>query len=244
MKNYASLFGHLAEMRRRLFAAALCWLGGIIICWIYWQEILDIFLIWPLHLLKTAPKIIYSAPAEAVTLSIKIGVYGGLLLAAPVILYQIWAFLAPGLYKHEKKIILPAAFVSTLMFALGLIFCYLIIPHLMFFFTQYSGGRLEALLRVDLYLSFIFQMLLAFGLTFEMPVVAYVLAKMGIVSAGMLWQAGRFAIVGIFIIAAIFSPPDVFSQMVMAVPLLLLYALSILVAKLSYPKENCQPGGD
>jgi sec-independent protein translocase protein TatC len=228
-----SLFDHLEELRwtliRCILAAAVC----AVPCWVYWRRIFDALAVWPLRHSVPAPRIIFTAPAEAVMLSVKIAVAGGALLASPFIFQQLWTFISPGLYKKEKTAILPVAIASTVCFLAGIAFCYCLLPLLLKFLTGFAGGRVDPLFKIGEYFDFLIKMCLAFGLVFEMPVVAFALSKMGVIDYRFLIKYGRHAILLMFIVAAVLTPPDVLSQVLLALPLLALYGISVLVAFLA-----------
>ncbi|MBN1980440.1 MAG: twin-arginine translocase subunit TatC, partial [Chitinivibrionales bacterium] len=179
-----------------------------------------------------------TAPTEAFMLSIKIAIYGGIILSMPVIIYQLWRFISPGLYKKEKVIILPVVFVSSACFLGGVFFTYLIVPYLLSFLDKYAGGRLDAYYKAGEYLGFLLKLALAFGIVFELPVVSFILTKLGIIDYHFLIKYTRHAIVIIFIVAAVLTPPDVLSQSLMAIPLLILYGVSILISYLTGKKKR------
>lgn len=224
------LLKHIEELRWRLIKCALAVIVFAIPCGIYWVKIFDIVMIYPLRFANPKPQLIYTSPAETVVLSLKITIAGSLILASPVIFYQIWKFISPGLYKIEKMMVLPVSILSMLSFVTGILFCYFSLPLLLRFLTSFAPSRLNPFFRIDEYLSFLLKLSLAFGLIFELPVVSYILSRAGIISARFLIRNLRYAIVIIFIIAAILTPPDVVSQALLAAPLILLYAISIIVA--------------
>jgi len=221
---------HLEQLRWRLIKSIAAVVVLAIPCGILWQRIFDIVMIYPLRFADPKPRLIVTSPVEAVMLSLKIAVAGGIVLAAPVIFYQLWRFVAPGLYKHEKNLILPSVFFSTVFFLAGVGFCYLMLPYLLRFLAAFSGGRMDAYYRTNEYLAFLLQLCLAFGVVFELPVISYVLTKLDIITPGFLVRNFKYALVIAFIAAAVLTPPDVLSQLLMAAPLTLLYALSILVS--------------
>lgn len=234
-----SFLDHLEELRWRVIKAAVAIVACSIPCGIYWRKLFDVVMLYPLRFTDPKPHLIITSPMEAVMLSIKIAITGGILLSVPVVFYQFWRFISPGLYKNEKRMVLPAAIASSLCFLLGVSFCYLSIPYVFKFLTQYAQGRMDAMFKINEYLSFIIKLSLAFGLVFELPVVSFVLTKMGVVTPRFLIQKSKYAIVGIFIVAAILTPPDVVSQTILAVPLLVLYAISIGVSYLARRKQKC-----
>jgi len=223
-------FDHLEALRWCVIKSAVAIVVFAIPCGIFWKEILDIVMIYPLRLTDPHPKLIFTTPAESVILSFQIALACGLIAAAPVVFYQLWRFISPGLYKNEKKLILPTVFASTFFFLLGISFCYFTFPILMNFFVKYAGNRIDPMFKVNDYFGFLLKLSLSFGLVFELPVVTFVLSRMGILTARFLIKNLRYAIVIIFIVAAVLTPPDVVSQCLLAAPLFVLYGLSILVA--------------
>ena len=228
-----SLISHIEELRWMLIRCICLIIICAIPCGILWRRIFDVILIWPLHLSENAPRIIYTAPAEAIMLSFKIALIGGVILALPFIFQQIWSFISPGLYKKERITILAATIASTVCFLSGIVFCYFLLPYVLKFLTDFAAGQLDPYFRIGEYFNFLIKMCFAFGFAFELPVIAFVLSKMGVIDHHFLIRYFRYAIVAIFIIAAILTPPDVLSQVLLALPLLALYALSILIAFLA-----------
>ena len=168
---------------------------------------------------------------------LKITLLAAFLLALPVVLYQAWAFVAPGLYTHEKKLVLPLVVSSTLLFFLGVGFCYFFVFGQVFTFIQgFAPQSITAAPDIEAYLSFVMTMFIAFGAAFEVPIVVIVLARIGMVSIEKLKAFRSYFIVLAFIIAAILTPPDVISMSLMGVPLLVLYGVGILVARFSSTK--------
>jgi sec-independent protein translocase protein TatC len=154
------------------------------------------------------------------------------LVALPYVLYQMWAFVAPGLYQHEKRLALPVLFSSVVFFAIGMSFAYFIVFPVAFgFFAGYAPAGVQMMTDIDKYLSFVLTMFIAFGITFEVPVVVVVLVRLGIVSVEKLRAIRGYVIVGAFVVGAIFTPPDVLSQLMLAVPLWLLYEVGLLIAR-------------
>jgi sec-independent protein translocase protein TatC len=222
---------HLEELRWRLVKslAAIC--IGAIPCGYYWRKIFDFVIMYPLSTAHTKPHLIFSAPSAAVILSIQTALIGGLILSCPVVFYQLWKFIAPGLYPQEKKLILPLVIFTTLSFFAGIAFSYVVLPMFLNFLISFGEGALEPYFKADEYISFLFKIVLAFGIIFEMPVAAFVLSRAGLITHRFLLKYVRFAILIIFIVAAVLTPtPDAFSQLLMALPLMALYGISIIVA--------------
>jgi sec-independent protein translocase protein TatC len=232
----APLMEHLLELRRRLIFALVGFAVCFAICFAFSTPIFNV-LARPLH--ATTNHLIYTALPEYFFTQIKIGAFGGLCLGFPVIASQIWMFVAPGLYKHEKRAFLPFLMWTPVLFVMGAAFVYyLMLPNLVGFFGAYQtaptpgtmGIELEA--KVSDYLDMVMTLIIAFGLTFQLPVLLSLLGKVGIVTSAGLRSMRRFAIVGLFAVAAIFTPPDAISMISLAVPLVLLYEISILSVKM------------
>jgi sec-independent protein translocase protein TatC len=228
------LTAHLAELRSRLIKSLIAVGVAFVLCYQF-VETLMAWLIAPLKALDPASKVqvIGTGLAEAFFTKLKVSFIAGIFLASPVIFYQIWRFVAPGLYEHERRYVKPFVFFATCFFVCGAYFCYrLVFPTAFgFFLEEYGSISIEPLLKISEYLSFASRMLLAFGVVFELPVFTFFLARTGIVDHKMMMATWRYAVVGIFIVAAVLTPgPDVASQLLMATPLLVLYVASIGVA--------------
>ena len=234
-----TLLEHLGELRVRLVRAFLAVTIGFFACYGFAKEL---FYYLSLPLLKVMPadaKFIYTGVAEGFFVDLKISFVAGLFIACPFLFYQVWAFIAPGLYDEEKRYITPLALCSALFFLGGGAFCYFgVFPFAFEFFMSYSTDNIVAMLSINEYLSFALKMLIAFGLIFEMPLFAFFLARMGVITAEWMRRVRKYAVLAVFIIAAILTPPDVFSQLLMAAPMLVLYEISIWVAVLVGKKKK------
>lgn len=239
------LLDHLNELRSRLTKAVIALAAGFGICW-YFVDPLFNFLMQPLlSVLPEGTHAQYTTLPEAFFIRMQIAFFAGAFLMSPAIFYQIWAFVAPGLYEEEKRYILPIAFFSAVFFVAGGVFCYYIVfPFAFSFFISYSTPEIVITPKVSDYLSFTLKLLFAFGIIFEMPIFTLFLARLGIVTAAMMKKGRRYAIVGIFILAAILTPPDVVSQLLMACPMLLLYEISIWVAAIFGRKKKSEEKAD
>ena len=232
-----SFLDHLEELRWRLVKMSLAVAITSVPCGIFWRQICNIVMIYPLRLSNPKPHLYYNSPIEGVMLSFKIALGAGFIVAAPVIFYQIWKFIAPGLFPNEKKIVLPTVIASSLAFLCGIVFCYLWLPHLFKILTSYAQGLADPMFTIGKYFNFILKLSLAFGLVFELPVISFVCTRIGIMPPRFLIHHWRIAIIATFIIAAILTPPEPISQILMAIPLLLLYGLSIITSLMAGRKS-------
>jgi len=236
----APLLDHLIELRKRLVYSILALFGGFIICFAFADPIYN-FLTAPLaHALAGQPgrHLIYTQVYEKFFTNAKVGLFGGLCLAFPVIAAQVWMFVAPGLYRHERKAFLPFLFASPMLFITGAAFVYYVmLPYALKFFLGFEtkGSKdalpIEMMAKVGDYFDFVTTLIFAFGLTFQLPVALALLGRVGIVSSDMLRKSRRYAIVGIAALAAIFTPPDIFSMISLLVPLVFLYEVSIWIVR-------------
>ncbi len=227
------LMEHLRELRQRLVYSLIAVILAVLGCTLYVDPIWA-FLVAPMQNALDATQsgtMAITDPIEGVMTWFRVAGLAGLGLASPVVFFQIWQFIAPGLYPKEKNLVLPLVFGSTTLFLAGAAFCYFVIFTYAFpFFLQVSGEDVQAVLSIQSYLSVITQLLLAFGICFQLPVVAFFLARVGLIDHLDLMRFFRYAIVAIFVVAAVLTPPDVLSQMLMAIPLTLLYGFSIVLA--------------
>jgi len=240
--NEMPLMDHLRELRRRLLIA----ISAIVIAAFFAYGVSDsIFYVLckPFFDSFSDGTLIGTGPADAFLLKIKMAIVSGAVLSSPIVFYQIWLFISPGLRTEEKKLVIPFLLSTTSLFLVGMSFCYVaVLPVAMQFFSeQYGSIKINPTIRITEHISFMAQAILAFGLIFEMPILAYFLGRFGVVTSAGLIKGTRIAIVVIFILSAILTPPDVLTQFLMAGPLLILYGLSILVVKYaenSYEKTS------
>ena len=230
------LMDHLRELRTRILRALLAVLAGFCLC--YWQAprlqaALEAPLLKALQALpEVTGKLMFTGLAEAFIVEVKVALAAGFLAAAPFVFYQFWAFMAPGLYPRERRLLIPLALGTGLFFVAGALFGYFVVfPPAFDFFLSYNSDTVTAMPALAEYFGFCIQLLLAFGLVFELPVLAFFLARFGLINAGMLKKARGYSYIAAFIIAAVLTPPDVVSQLLMAGPLLLLYEISIWVVR-------------
>ena len=227
------LTAHLEELRARLIKALLAMGLGAVACYQFVEPLMA-WLIAPVKVLDPDKvQIVGTGIAEAFFTKLKVSFIAGIFLASPVIFFEVWKFVAPGLYDTEKRYVKPFVFFGTLFFVSGAYFCYrFVFPTAFgFFVAQYSSIEVAPFLRISEYLSFTSRMLLAFGVVFELPVFTFFFARLGLVNHTMMIAWWRYAIVGIVIVAGMLTPgPDIASQLLMAAPLLFLYGVSIGVA--------------
>ncbi len=227
-----SFLEHLDELRTRLTISAVAVLVGFLVAFAFSSHVFD-FIMKPLQAaLPPGGKLVYTEPAEAFLLYLKISALAGTVLAAPVVIWQLWLFIAPGLYQHEKRYAIPFVMLSSFFFVSGAAFShYLVFPFAWRFFASFNTDYVEFMPRIAPAFSLYSKLMLAMGGVFQMPTLVFFLARMGVVSGRMLFRYTKYAILIIFIVAAIITPgPDVVSQCLVAAPMLMLYAVSILIA--------------
>ena len=226
-----SFISHLIELRDRLLRSAIAWIV-VFVCLFPWAN--DLYSLLAQPLLSKLPQGGQMIATEVVTpffVPVKVAMMAAFLVALPYILYQVWSFVAPGLYSHEKKYILPLVVSSMILFVAGMSFAYfLVFPIVFGFIVKIAPHGVAVMTDIGKYLDFVLTMFLAFGITFEVPIVVVVLAMTGMVEVQKFKEARPYVIVGAFIIGAIFTPPDVISQTMLALPLWLLYELGVIVA--------------
>jgi sec-independent protein translocase protein TatC len=227
-----SFLTHLVELRQRLVRAALAVAIVFVALTPFMTEIFDLLSRPMMAALPAGSKLLATGVITPFMVPLKVTLFMALLIALPFVLWQAWAFVAPGLYKHEKKLAAPLIASSVLMFALGMAYCYFVVFGLVFkFIAGFAPASVAVSPDIEAYFGFVMGMFLAFGLTFEVPIIVVLLARFGIADVQKLKQARPYVIVGAFIIAAVFTPPDVLSQLLLAIPLCLLYELGIFLAR-------------
>ncbi len=227
-----SFLSHLVELRQRLVRAALAILIVFLALTPFMKQIFDL-LSHPLMVaLPAGTKLLATGVITPFMVPLKLTLFTAFIIALPYVLYQVWSFVAPGLYKHEKRLALPIIATSVLMFGLGMAYCYFVVFGFVFkFIAGFAPSSVAVAPDIEAYFGFVLSMFLAFGLTFEVPIVVVLLARFGIASVEKLKQARPYVIVGAFIVAAVFTPPDVLSQLLLAIPLCLLYELGLQIAR-------------
>jgi len=222
---------HLEELRKCLGLSILGVLIGSLISFAFASHLFAL-LTSPLSLAFEGRQLIGTGPAEAFIVKLKVSVVAGIILSAPFTFLQIWNFIAPGLYEKERGMAIPFVILSSLFFFIGISFCYYVIfPFaFQFFLAEFNSIGIEPTIKIGEYLAFAVKLLMVFGIVFELPILSYFLAKMGLVTHGWLIKKARYAILVIFITAAILTPPDVATQILLALPLIVLYGICIAVA--------------
>jgi len=244
MNNAEDTFiSHLIEMRDRLLRAVIA-VVIIFICLFPWAQ--DLYALLAKPMLASLPQGGQMIATEVTTpffVPIKVTMMAAFLLAMPWVFYQAWAFVAPGLYQHEKRLGVPLVIASVILFLLGMAFAYfLVFPVVFGFIVGVAPEGVAVMTDIGKYLDFVMTLFMAFGITFEVPVAVVLLVKMGMVSIAKLREIRPYVIVGAFVVGAIFTPPDVISQFMLAVPMWLLYELGILVAAMiTKPKHELEP---
>ncbi|MGH7782208.1 MAG: twin-arginine translocase subunit TatC [Candidatus Binataceae bacterium] len=232
MLGRMSLIEHLQELRTRLVYSAIALLAGFLIAYAI-ADPLFAALTYPIREVAHGKLLLIgTGVGEAFFTKIKVALIAGLFIASPAVFYEIWKFIAPGLYETERKMALPFIVSATLFFILGGYFCWAVVFRIgfAFFLDQYASIGITPTIRISEYLAFAAKLLLAFGITFEMPIFAFFLTKLGMIDYKLMMRYFRYAILVIFIVSAILTPPDMVSQFLLAIPLLGLYGLSIGVA--------------
>jgi sec-independent protein translocase protein TatC len=230
---------HLEELRKRLIVCAIAVGMGFVISYIFSKQLFSLLTIPLTEVLPPESTMIFTSLPEMFIAYIKVALIGGIILAVPVIFYELWMFVAPALYQKEKRYLVPFVLFSTILFVMGALFGYFIVfPYGFKFFLGFATENIQALPSVKQYFSFAIRLLLAFGLVFEMPVAVLFLTKIGLVTPEAMKKYRKFAILGSFIIAAILTPPDVATQLMMAGPIIILYELSIYISKAVHRKQE------
>jgi sec-independent protein translocase protein TatC len=234
-----TFISHLVELRDRIIRVGI----SVIVVFlglVYWAP--DIFKLLARPLMMNLPKdgkLIVTDVTGSFFVPMKVTMMVALVIALPVVLYQIWAFVAPGLYQHEKKLVVPLVGSSYILFLCGMAFAYFVVFPTIFRVMAHYNAPLGAAMNTDIdnYLSFVLTMFIAFGVTFEVPIVVVLLVRMGILTVKKLRQIRPYVIVGAFVVSAVVTPPDVFSQLILAVPLIVLYEAGIIAARLIVGKQ-------
>src|SRR5208337_2053185 len=233
---------HLEELRKRIVYSMLAVIAGFFVCWFYASRLVGIMqrpIVDVLHKYGLPEKLVYLNPVDPFNLYLKVAAVAGLFLASPFVLYQLWLFIAPGLYRNEKRYVMPFMLSSVSLFLAGGYFGYRVVyPQALTFLIDF-GKQFQPMITIEEYTQLFVTIILGMGAIFEMPIVVFFLALMGIVSAGWMWRNIRYSILGIFIVAAIITPtPDIVNMCIFAAPMVGLYVLSIGIAWLVHPTQR------
>jgi sec-independent protein translocase protein TatC len=230
---------HLEELRKRLIVCFIAIGVGFLISFGFKEEIFNILVLPLIHAMKEGETLIFTGLPEAFFTYLKVAFLAGIMVASPVILYEFWMFVAPGLYKKERRMLAPVVLLSTFFFVGGSLFGYFVVfPWGFKFFLGFATETIRPLPSMKEYFSFAAKLLLAFGLIFELPLVLTFLARLGIVSVDFLKKKRKYAYLLAFVVGAVLTPPDVITQIMMAIPLICLYELSILGARIFGKKKT------
>jgi sec-independent protein translocase protein TatC len=233
MSSQDTFISHLVELRDRLLRAILA-VVLVFLCLFPWANDLYALLARPMleALLPAGGQMIATDVVGVFLVPVKVALLVAFVIALPYVLYQAWAFVAPGLYAHERRLVLPLVFASSLLFMIGMAFAYfLVFPVVFKFMASIAPEGVAWMTDIEKYLSFVLTTFIAFGVTFEVPVIVIVLVRAGLVSLEKLKEMRPYVIVGAFVVGAIFTPPDVLSQVMLAVPLWILYELGLVLAR-------------
>ena len=227
---------HIADLRKRLVISCVTVGVMFFVCFSFYEPILTWMMVPVEAVLPKNSQMVAVEIQETFFTALKVAFFAGFIVSLPVIFWQLWLFLAPGLYDHEKKLVIPFVFFATLMFLIGASFAYYIVVPVGFeFLINFGSAVVTVLPSIGKYVGFFTKLLIGFGIAFELPVITFFLAKIGLVDDRMLKDFFRYAIIFIFIISALLTPPDVISQLLMAAPLTILYGVSIYIAKVFNP---------
>ncbi|NOQ96937.1 MAG: twin-arginine translocase subunit TatC [Calditrichae bacterium] len=229
---------HLEEFRNRIIKAIIGVIIGAVICLIFSKQLLNV-LLWPTTRVDMPIDIQVLKVQGMFIVTLEIAFFGGILVSLPFLLYQAWMFIAPGLYRNEKRYIPRVITSATLLFLTGVAFAYfLIFPFALEFFLGLAPETVQTNIAIDFYISFIIRLLVIFGVVFQLPIMSYFLSKMGIITPVFMRKHRRHSIVIIFVMAALFTPPDPFTQVMLAIPLILLYEISIYISYLVHKSKK------
>jgi len=226
-----TFISHLVELRSRVVKSAAA-IIIIFLCLMPWAaHLFDVLASPMMHALPAGSKMIATGVITPFLIPVKVTMLVAFIISLPWVLYQLWAFVAPGLYMHEKKLVAPLVISSSLLFIAGVAFCYFFVFGVVFpFINNFAPKSVSVAPDIDSYVDFVLTMFLAFGMTFEVPIIVIVLVRMGLVPLEKLKQIRPYVVVGAFVVAAVVTPPDIMSQLLLAVPLCLLYEVGLFVA--------------
>ncbi|MCX2717497.1 twin-arginine translocase subunit TatC [Helicobacter sp. MIT 21-1697] len=231
---------HIQDLRKRLIVSISVLFIAFVACFGFWEEIFHIIKLPLVEVLgsEVRGKFIASGMIEGIFIAMKSALFAALVISTPVIFWQVWIFVAPGLYKNEKKVVIPFVFFGTTMFAIGVVFSYFgVLPFIIKNVLLFGNDQFEAYITAENYFTFFIRLVIGFGIAFELPVLCFFLGKVGLITDESLKNFFKYAVVLIFIIAALIAPPDAISQILLAIPLTALYGISIVVLKFVNPAQ-------
>ncbi|MGM0519018.1 MAG: twin-arginine translocase subunit TatC [Campylobacterota bacterium] len=232
---------HIADLRKRLMISGASIITMFFICFFFYEPILDWMMVPVEEVLPPNSQMVAVEIQETFFTALKVAFFSGFLISLPVIFWQLWLFLAPGLYEHEKKLVVPFVVFATMMFLVGASFAYwVVVPYGFEFLINFGSAVVTVLPSIGKYVGFFTKLLFGFGVAFELPVITFFLAKIGLVDDRMLKDFFKYALIIIFVMASLLTPPDVLTQFLMAGPLILLYGLSIYIAKVFNPASKIE----
>ena len=241
MSDGMAISEHLGELRKRLMIASISWLVAFLGCYYFGEKLFEYISI-PVRLaLPEGSSLVFINATEPFFTILKVSALAGLVVAFPIIIWQVWTFIAPALYGHEKRLAIPFVFFSSLCFGTGTYFGFTFVFPMIFSFLVTYGtnvGGINAMLSMGAYLTLASRLLIAFGLVFELPIVIFFLARLGIVDHKWLAKNRKFSLLLAFVMGAVLTPPDIFSQASIAIPFIVLYEIGIVVARLFGKKKS------
>jgi sec-independent protein translocase protein TatC len=234
-----TLMEHLEELRKRIVHSAIYLAVGFFVCWFFRDRIVDLLQAPLTHIGKS---LVFTHPMDALNLDLQVALLGGAILTSPLILYQVWLFIAPGLYQKEQRFVIPFMLATVGLFLTGASFGYFfVLPAAIKILVVQFGHNFTPMVTIEDYSSFFLSVILGLGISFEMPILIFFLALFGIVSPRFLWKNIRYAILAVFLIAAIITPsPDPWTMCIYAIPMLLLYLIGIGVAWWVHPSRRAK----
>lgn len=236
-KSKQSLLAHLAALRKVLIVSAAAILIAFALVFYTCIDQLMALLVQPI--VDRGIEIIYTAMSEALVTKLKVAIIAGVVLASPVVIWQIWSFVAPALYPKEKRTVTIVFAIMVVLFLLGVTFCYGAVYLLAVDFFLVSGENLATpMLSIDKYIGFLFGFVVPFGVAFELPVILYITSSMGLTNYQMLASKRKYIILGVVVVAAVLTPPDVVSQVMLAIPILLLFEIGLLITRVVHPRKD------
>ena len=223
---------HLEELRGRIIKSLISIILVSIGAYFFSERLID-------FISRPIPELYFMSPTEAFAIRIKLSLIAGIIVSVPVIFYHLWQFVVPGLFEREIKLVVPVVLASTMFFLIGATFCFLLVlPLSIKFLLGFGTEKLKPMIKIGDYVSFVSYLILAFGAVFELPVIAYFLGKLGIITPRTLKRGRRYAIVGMLVMSAFITPPDMFSQLMLTGPLYFLYEVSIVVVRVVQKKKS------